>query len=370
MSVASDSEETARIVRAAAEWLGWRLVKELGSAKLQFKVPSGVNTWGETVVITITPQEIKVASISSTGFDARNAGFEKNSKNCFDLLREVEGCFASNQNSLPAPQALPQHTKSTRGPSPGHSPPPSSPSSSRKCPSCNRLTFSVKLGKCGYCGGALPSDNQILVAPGHVSSSRCVIECKCPHCGQGIEADIAWAGLKEQCPTCGKDFLLPRQELTNAIREPGPPHRNSSDSFEKSCHPRTVTDYVGVPMVPRKAVARTSSGHRPPSFASSHIDAAPEDLGIKSFVWLGLLVVAVFGEAIAMHKELSFGFGFVLGWYFLGLVLSPIWWMLTRIWQKGPWRWYDWLNSGSYIMIILLVLSVIVKARTDSLLNG
>ncbi|MBN2582935.1 MAG: hypothetical protein JXL80_07700 [Planctomycetes bacterium] len=37
-----------------------------------------------------------------------------------------------------------------------------------------------------------------------------MIEFRCPHCGEGVEVDDQFAGLKGQCPECGKVIVIPR----------------------------------------------------------------------------------------------------------------------------------------------------------------
>jgi hypothetical protein len=85
---------------------------------------------------------------------------------------------------------------------------------------------------------------------------------------------------------------------------------------------------------------------------------------MKQFIWAGIFVITLIVRA--MQSNLMFALGWTTGSFIIGLVLSPIWWGVTKKNRKSPWQWFDWLNAGAYIMLILSVLSLIVKAYMSS----
>lgn len=53
------------------------------------------------------------------------------------------------------------------------------------------------------------------------------------------------------------------------------------------------------------------------------------------------------------NSYLSFVLAF-LTWFIIGIVLSPIWWAISKKRQIASWQWFDWLNTAGYIGIGLI----------------
>jgi hypothetical protein len=85
---------------------------------------------------------------------------------------------------------------------------------------------------------------------------------------------------------------------------------------------------------------------------------------MNKFIWLIVFFVAVIVQAT--QSNFMFALGSSIPWFIAGMVFSPIWWGVTKKKRNSSWQWFDWLNAGAYIMIILLVLSVVVKAYISS----
>ncbi|MBT4969838.1 MAG: hypothetical protein HOG71_00335 [Bacteroidetes bacterium] len=85
---------------------------------------------------------------------------------------------------------------------------------------------------------------------------------------------------------------------------------------------------------------------------------------MNKLIWISIFFVAVIVQA--MQSNFMFAFGKTIPWFIAGLVFSPIWWGVTRKNRKVSWQWFDWLNAGSYMMLILFVLNLIVKAYMTS----
>lgn len=82
------------------------------------------------------------------------------------------------------------------------------------------------------------------------------------------------------------------------------------------------------------------------------------------FVWLWIFFMAVIVQSIQGNFMYALGANIPL--FVLGLVFSPIWWGITKKKRKLPWQWFDWLNTGSYIMLVLFMLKFIVDAHMKS----
>ncbi|MFA6010356.1 MAG: hypothetical protein WC799_10280 [Desulfobacteraceae bacterium] len=82
-------------------------------------------------------------------------------------------------------------------------------------------------------------------------------------------------------------------------------------------------------------------------------------IDVKKMIWLVIFLVAVIIQA--MQSNIGFAFGATIPSFIAGMVLSPIWWGVTKKNRKLPWKWFDWMNAGSYIMIGLLILSPAIE---------
>ena len=85
---------------------------------------------------------------------------------------------------------------------------------------------------------------------------------------------------------------------------------------------------------------------------------------MKKFIWAVIYFAAVIVQAI--QTSFMYALGATLPWFILGLLFSPIWWGVTKKYRQSPWKWFDWLNAGSYIMLVLFVLRLIVKEYMSS----
>lgn len=96
------------------------------------------------------------------------------------------------------------------------------------------------------------------------------------------------------------------------------------------------------------------------------------DIGLHSnmnkFIWLLVFFVTVVIQAT--NSDFLFALGYSIPWFVAGMVLSPIWWGVTKKGRIAPWQWFDWLNAGAYITVGLLILSVIVKIWVRAQVGG
>jgi hypothetical protein len=77
---------------------------------------------------------------------------------------------------------------------------------------------------------------------------------------------------------------------------------------------------------------------------------------MNKFVWILIVVGSI--ALHAMQFNLSYSIGFILPWFILGVVMSPIYWFATKSRRTVPWQWFDWLNTGAVIMVSLFILRV------------
>ena len=77
---------------------------------------------------------------------------------------------------------------------------------------------------------------------------------------------------------------------------------------------------------------------------------------INKYTWAIVLIIA-----IGINGFEAGSLQYILTLFTTSMILSPIWWIITKKDRKKPWEWYDWLNTGSYIMIGLQVLSAMLE---------
>ena len=81
---------------------------------------------------------------------------------------------------------------------------------------------------------------------------------------------------------------------------------------------------------------------------------------MNKFIWLVVYFVAVSIQAAS--TSVAYAFGFLALWFIVGMVLSPIWWGITKKRHSAtPWQWFDWLNAGAYIVTGMLILRAVVR---------
>ena len=86
---------------------------------------------------------------------------------------------------------------------------------------------------------------------------------------------------------------------------------------------------------------------------------------MNKFVWILIVVGSI--ALHAMQFNLSYSIGFILPWFILGIVLSPIYWVATKSKRTAPWQWFDWLNTGAVIMVCLFILIIALHSYMSSI---
>lgn len=85
---------------------------------------------------------------------------------------------------------------------------------------------------------------------------------------------------------------------------------------------------------------------------------------IKKFIWLIVFFIVVIARAT--QSNFMSALGFSLPGFILGMILSPIWWGITKKYRKLPWQWFDWLNVGAYITLAGIMLSIMINNYMSS----
>jgi hypothetical protein len=77
---------------------------------------------------------------------------------------------------------------------------------------------------------------------------------------------------------------------------------------------------------------------------------------IDKMRWAVLFTCSVFLYAIFTNSSFQWSLGYVASSFAVGLVISAITWMFKR-----QWKWYDWMNVGSYIGVVLFLANVFLN---------
>ena len=87
---------------------------------------------------------------------------------------------------------------------------------------------------------------------------------------------------------------------------------------------------------------------------------------MKAYIWVIVFLIAAVGTIATRNVSIVGAIGFNVPFFILGIILSPIWWAITKFKRKSSWKWYDWLNVSSYIMIVIKILGVFLKGYVQS----
>lgn len=77
---------------------------------------------------------------------------------------------------------------------------------------------------------------------------------------------------------------------------------------------------------------------------------------IDKMRWAVLFGCSVFLYAMFTNHTFQWSLGYVAPSFAVGIVVSAITWMFKR-----QWKWYDWLNVGSYIGVLLLLANLFLN---------
>lgn len=77
---------------------------------------------------------------------------------------------------------------------------------------------------------------------------------------------------------------------------------------------------------------------------------------IDKMRWAVLFACSVFLYAMFSKYSFQWALGYVASSFAIGLVVSAITWMFKR-----QWKWYDWMNVGSYIGVVLFLANVFLN---------
>jgi len=76
-------------------------------------------------------------------------------------------------------------------------------------------------------------------------------------------------------------------------------------------------------------------------------------------LWLIICVVSI--SVRANTSNIAYAVGEVIPWFLFGMLLSPVWWFLTKRNRVESWKWFQWLNAGALITLGLFVLRIFLK---------
>ena len=73
--------------------------------------------------------------------------------------------------------------------------------------------------------------------------------------------------------------------------------------------------------------------------------------------WAWAVVLVITPIAIVMFERESFTYalGSTTAGLTFGILLSPIWWLISKPFTKFRWCWYHWLNSSTFTALVLKI---------------
>ena len=79
---------------------------------------------------------------------------------------------------------------------------------------------------------------------------------------------------------------------------------------------------------------------------------------MTKFVWVVILAITIGVQAF--RTNIPYAVGQTAVWFGLAMIVTAIWWAITKRKRLTPWRWFDWLNVGTYTMAVLIIVGSLV----------
>lgn len=101
-------------------------------------------------------------------------------------------------------------------------------------------------------------------------------------------------------------------------------------------------------------------------------DLPKEETGSVEARWAWAVAIGVNIIAIIMFERESFmgALGNTMASVTLGLLLSPVMWLISRPLIKVKWRWYHWFNVAAFTAVVLKILYWALVPLAQSMLGG
>lgn len=149
---------------------------------------------------------------------------------------------------------------------------------------------------------------------------------------------------------------------------PGPGHRSGSRTTPPptvQAGPRKANPYKQAWASPAGRFSPTGiyprmlAGVRRPKNTVKH--------GMEKGIWLVILLGAIVINAAGTNIE--YALGYTIPWFLTSLVLSPILRLISRIWSKKAWSWFQWLNAAAFLMLVLFLGKYVVHTSMKTLIK-
>ena len=85
------------------------------------------------------------------------------------------------------------------------------------------------------------------------------------------------------------------------------------------------------------------------------------------WAWLIIFAASCLGTVIIKGESLSYALGLCGAAFIVGFALSPVAYVIMKIFTKIKWVWYHWFNAASTIGFTTVVLQWIVSQMVDNL---
>ena len=84
---------------------------------------------------------------------------------------------------------------------------------------------------------------------------------------------------------------------------------------------------------------------------------------MATYFWLIILTTLVLIKASS--TSVVFALGYLLPQFALGMIFSPLIWLVSRKFSSQNWKWSHWLNAGAALTALFAIISAILRASLN-----
>lgn len=73
------------------------------------------------------------------------------------------------------------------------------------------------------------------------------------------------------------------------------------------------------------------------------------------WAWTIAICVTFFSVVMFDREGLMYALGTVCAGITFGFLIAGVWWLVTRLFTKRPWRWFKWFNVAAFTALVVQI---------------
>ena len=80
--------------------------------------------------------------------------------------------------------------------------------------------------------------------------------------------------------------------------------------------------------------------------------STPNNIHVR-FAWIAAIFVGFVGTMMFRSESAGFATGTLVAGLVIGLLASPVIFLVSRLFSKSKWQWYHWLNAATFTFLAI-----------------